>query len=42
MKALRSLLDRPELAERERDFLLVSDRAMLALLGYTILAKSAH
>jgi transposase len=29
MKALRSLLDRPELAERERDFLLVSDRAML-------------
>ena len=28
-KALRSLLDRPELAERERDFLLVSDRAML-------------
>jgi len=29
MKALRSLLDRPELAGRERDFLLVSDRAML-------------
>lgn len=29
MKALRSLLDRPELAECERDFLLVSDRAML-------------
>ncbi|MGD8996927.1 MAG: IS1634 family transposase [Anaerolineae bacterium] len=29
MKALRSLLERPELAERERDFLLVSDRAML-------------
>jgi transposase len=28
-KALRSWLDRPELAERERDFLLVSDRAML-------------
>jgi transposase len=29
LKALRSLLDRPELAERQRDFLLVSDRAML-------------
>jgi transposase len=29
LKALRSLLDRPELVERERDFLLVSDRAML-------------
>jgi transposase len=29
LKALRSLLDRPELAERERDFLLISDRAML-------------
>jgi transposase len=29
MRALRSLLDRPELAECERDFLLVSDRAML-------------
>ena len=29
LRALRSLLDRPELAERERDFLLVSDRAML-------------
>ena len=29
LKALRSLLDRPELAGRERDFLLVSDRAML-------------
>jgi transposase len=29
LKALRALLDRPELAERQRDFLLVSDRAML-------------
>jgi transposase len=29
LKALRTLLDRPELAERQRDFLLVSDRAML-------------
>ena len=29
MKALRALLDRPELAECQRDFLLVSDRAML-------------
>ena len=29
LKALRSLLDRPELAERKQDFLLVSDRAML-------------
>jgi len=29
LKALRVLLDRPELAERQRDFLLVSDRAML-------------
>jgi len=29
LKALRALLDRPELAERPRDFLLVSDRAML-------------
>jgi transposase len=29
LKALRSLLDRPELTERPRDFLLVSDRAML-------------
>jgi transposase len=29
LKALRSLLDRPELAKRQRDFLLVSDRAML-------------
>jgi transposase len=29
LKALRSLLDRPELVERERDFLLISDRAML-------------
>jgi len=29
LKALRALLDRPDLAERQRDFLLVSDRAML-------------
>jgi transposase len=29
LKALRALLDRPELAQRQRDFLLVSDRAML-------------
>jgi transposase len=29
LKALRALLDRPELAERQRDFLVVSDRAML-------------
>ena len=29
LKALRTILDRPELAERQRDFLLVSDRAML-------------
>ena len=29
LKALRALLDRPELAEHQRDFLLVSDRAML-------------
>jgi len=29
VKALRALLDRPELRERERDYLLVSDRAML-------------
>lgn len=29
LKALHSLLDRPELAERQRDFLLISDRAML-------------
>ena len=29
LKALRALLDRPELAERQRDLLLVSDRAML-------------
>ena len=29
VKALRDLLDRPELRERERDYLLVSDRAML-------------
>jgi transposase len=30
LKALRELLERPELAESQRDFLLVSDRAMLA------------
>jgi transposase len=29
LQALRSLLDRPELVERDRDFLLISDRAML-------------
>ena len=29
LKALRELLDRPELAEHQRDFLPVSDRAML-------------
>ena len=29
LKALRTLLDRPELAERQSDFLLVGDRAML-------------
>jgi transposase len=29
LKALRALLDRPELAARQKDFLLVSDRAML-------------
>jgi transposase len=29
LQALRSLLDRPELAEHQRDFLLISDRAML-------------
>ena len=29
VKALRTLLDRPELVERQRDYLLVSDRAML-------------
>ena len=29
LKALRALVDRPELAGRQRDFLLVSDRAML-------------
>ena len=29
LKALRTLLDRPELTECQRDFLLVSDRAML-------------
>ena len=29
LKALRSLLDRPELAEHPSDFLLISDRAML-------------
>jgi transposase len=29
LKALRELLDRPELAEHQQDFLLVSDRAML-------------
>jgi len=29
LKALRALLDQPALAERQRDFLLVSDRAML-------------
>ena len=29
LKSLRALLDRPELAERQQDFLLVSDRAML-------------
>lgn len=29
LKALRALLDRPELAESQKDFLLISDRAML-------------
>jgi transposase len=29
LKGLRALLDRPELVEREREFLLISDRAML-------------
>ena len=29
LKALRALLDRPELVERQREFLLISDRAML-------------
>jgi len=29
LQALRDLLDRPELAARQRDFLLISDRAML-------------
>jgi transposase len=37
LKALRDLLDRPELTERQRDFLLISDRAMLdkeAIVAY--------
>jgi transposase len=38
LKALRALLDRPELAECQRDFLLVSDRAML---GREVIASYA-